>query len=763
MGNKFAKGARFRRPNQQDETSQRNDEATSPSQYRIVSTEEIQANSSPSNHHHHPNNNNSNFSSSDSPTLRKSKSNRTRSLSTSTTTGGNNGSSSSGSNNARSSPGTSPTSHHQRFLLTNNHTTTTTPSLASSSSTTTKNSPPNSTVISNQKKKSGVGGSFRFRSLRGNNSASASSSSSSSSKKSKKSNEGKHNEKQQPQLQLNDSNLNSSVQNNQHHHHNRTISNGSTHSGASGHFPLLSSSSTGMIQTGGHFHRKTSSQPPPNWATFNYQNSGSLLSPNGTGNPLVSLQMSPSPSSWQNNYFIYNYAILSSSAPQPSTVNRSLSSSPMSVSSAASSVSNSRDQLVEYQLMEFSPQQRLVHEKLRAMFPSMKNVPDYFLAYFSLVLSDEITLKETIFSNVSDISFYLEMQSKIEELFLEEEERLGKSPSTSRMDHFTPKSPAYHSVTNDNLLANTTEDGDINYSSNFFNSNDAYENITSNLNLNDSYSSNNTSTEKGDIPSSIINFQLDFLNPFHMMSRSELTVRLIILPKIFKNVFYAKTEVAQLMSPVFSTRNNLHFRDSFIHNDEFVVCIMIGFWVLEYIPSSGIIVPKLIYGPSELFSYIQSIPVIATLNNSDGHVMSALISTIVKWNCEKKNPNTNSMTFIDDLLKTLHINFKYAHNSTLENWRKGNSSLEWTIPNHYNLLKDPSVNTTSSRVLKFKSIEDYELSVPKIVHTLSSELLISNGGVFDYLSCLQKCFSEDYFMLQTIRASLQLKEFAHLK
>ncbi|KAG2382648.1 hypothetical protein C9374_005228 [Naegleria lovaniensis] len=537
-----------------------------------------------------------------------------------------------------------------------------------------------------------------------------------------------------------------------------------------------SSQSVGVLPYHGH-HRKTTSQPPPL----------SLI-----------MNTSSSPHSYQNhNYLLYNYTLASSAPASPILNNYSLSpiSNNGGIMSTTSSPSNRDSNFISSSAFSntgydthsslngssagdtngqslttmFTPQQRVVHEKLRQTFPSMKNVPDYFLSYFSIVLSDEVTLRETIFSSGNDISFYLEMQSKIEELFLneEDEKNYGKSPiggSHSQNLVSTPsssytKSPIMHnshqqsSFDSANWGMQMTEDGDVSYSNNYSmgyltNSEDFNENITSNM--------GDIGLGNNEVSSSIINYQRDFLNPFHIMDRTELPIRFLILPRILKNAFYAKHEVAQMVSPIFSNRNSLHFRDAFIQSNEFVIFAVVGFWILEFLPSSSIIIPKLIYASSELFSNIQSIPVVATINNSDGSAMNAVANTIIRWNTGKKNPDLSYMHFIDDLLESLSVNFKWKHNFTFTNFRNHIYNLEWQIPSHYNLLKVPTL--TNSSQIRMKSLEDFEAVIPKLMLTVSNEMIISKGAC-DYLSCIQKSFSEDYFTLSTIRAALLLKEF----
>ncbi|KAF0979124.1 hypothetical protein FDP41_002194 [Naegleria fowleri] len=525
---------------------------------------------------------------------------------------------------------------------------------------------------------------------------------------------------------------------------------------------VASSQSVGILPPYRGHHRKTSSQPPP---------LSLLLSTTNTSSPQ------------NHNYLLYNYTLASSAPASPILNNYSLSpisnnGGAMSTTSSPSSrdsnfVSSSAFSNAGYDSHSagdnngFTPQQRVVHEKLRQIFPSMKNVPDYFLSYFSIVLSDEVALRDTIFSSGNDISFYLEMQSKIEDLFLneEEEKNYGKSPVGAQNLVSTPsssytKSPIMHnshhqqsSMDSNSWGMQTTEDGDVSYSNNYSmgyltNSEDFNENITA---VGDIAHLGNS-----EVSSSIINYQRDFLNPFHIMDRTELPIRFLILPRILKNAFYAKHEVAQMVSPIFSNRNSLHFRDAFIQSNEFVIFAVVGFWVLEFLPSSSIIVPKLIYASSELFSNIQSIPVVATINNSDGSAMNVVANTIIRWNTGKKNPDLSYMNFVDDLLESLSVNFKWKNNPTLMNFRNQIYNLEWQIPSHYNLLKIPTF--TNSSVVRMKNLEDFEMVIPKLMLTMSNEMIISKGTC-DYLSCIQKSFSEDYFILSTIRSALVLKEF----
>ena len=430
--------------------------------------------------------------------------------------------------------------------------------------------------------------------------------------------------------------------------------------------------------------------------------------------------LSPSRQGSQN-YLLYNYTLPSSAPPSPSNANYlSLSPSINNVGFTSKSLFNTSQLSIssgdgqndnQNVTEDFTPQQKIVHEKLRHTFPSYKNVPDYFLAYFSIVLSDESTLKETLFSNANDISFYLEIQAKIEDLFLEDE-KLGKSPvitlSSASASSSYAKSPFTQQSVDSSVWGTPIMDIDGNISIGYLtNSEDNNDNITCTNNLDSS-----VLNEKYEISSSIINTHRDFLNPFHMMDRNELPIRLLIVPRILKNIFYAKTEVAQMMSPIFSNRNSLHFRDAFIQSNEFVMFVVVGFWVLEFLPSASIILPKLIYASSELMSTIQNIPVVATLKNNDGRTMDTIISTIVRWNTGKKNQDMSYMAFVDELLDSLSIKFKWKNNPTLVNFRNHNYAIEFHIPNHYNLLKAPSITS----ILRMKTLDDFTSTIPKLMY-----------------------------------------------
>jgi len=455
-----------------------------------------------------------------------------------------------------------------------------------------------------------------------------------------------------------------------------------------------------------------------------------------------------------HQHFLYT---LSTSAPMSTVLQHSpspLSNNGSPSSSLSNQIYNNTSLGVEQQPIEILPPEQLaVSTKLRKLFPSFKNVPDFFLNYFSVVLSDETTLRETFFANTNDIGFYLEMQSKIEDLFLECEEVTASRSPLVYSQQSTPTSSSLSISSSVNARSPVGDYGSLYDSASqidpeiitygmgiLVDSNDASENITT-TGLPTALEIKSNTNNFESITSSIVNYHRDFLNPFHIVSRNELGVRLVILPRIFKNVFYSKSEVAQIISPIFSQRNNLHFRDAFIQTDEHVICIVVGCWILEYLVQPGIVVPKLIYASSEVFSHINSLPLIAMVDNSNGKAFDTIVSTIIRWNTGKQDPNSTQMSFIDDLLKSLNVKFKWTANPTLENFRNGSRKIEWTIPAKYNLLKTPNLGTPETvqdRVVTMKSIEDFEATIPKIVQTMSNDMIISKAGYSDYLSIMRK-------------------------